>query len=109
MKNVKEVKTIIKTICAKDDAVMLDHDLNVSILDENLRVELNALITSMTFTDLNRVVGYFIEELEGGGINMSDDEMDDPDIYLSFCINECDQTEDALQDFVNVFIDTNRI
>lgn len=109
MKNINEVKNIIKTICSKDDTVMLDHDLNVSILDKNMRVELNALVKGMTFNELNRVVGYFIDELEGDGINVNDDEMDDPDIYLSFCINECDQTEEELQDFVKIFKDTNKL
>lgn len=50
MKNIREIKNIIKTICSKDDAVMVDHDLNVSVLDKNLVEDLRTLVKNMTFT-----------------------------------------------------------
>ena len=107
MKNATEVKILIKKICAEDDAVLLDHDLNVSILDKKLRVKLNALIKTMTFNELNRVVGYFIDELEGGDMNMNDNEMDDPDMYLAYCLDECGETLQDVQDYVNEFKTNN--
>ena len=107
MKNTTEVKILVKMICAKDDAVLLDHDLNVSILDKKLRVELNALIKTMTFNELNRVAGYFIDELESGEINMDQNEMDDPAMYLAYCLDECGETLQDVQDYVNEFKSNN--
>lgn len=103
MKNIYEIKNVIKTICSKDDAVMVDHDLNVSILDSLLKSKLNELVYNMTFAELNRVVGYFIEELEGDGLNLVCDKMDDPYTYLAFCMEECEQTLEDTRDYVENF------
>jgi len=103
MKNAIEVKILIKKICAKDDAVFLDHDLNVSILNKKLREKFKALTKAMIFNELNRVVGYFIDELEGDGINMDYEQMDDPDKYLAYCLDECEQTLEDVQNYVNEF------
>ena len=103
MKNIKQIKDLVLNISANDNAVLMDHDLNVTVLDSSLRLELNSLIKNMTFNELNRVVGYLIEELEGDGIDMNDVEMDDPDLYMSFCLNECDQTLEDVQAYINEF------
>lgn len=100
--NIK-LKLLIKRICSNDDALLVDHDLNVTVLDSDLKAELNALIKNMSFNELYRVTGYFIDELEGDGLDMDDNNMDAPDIYLSFCINECNQTLEDAQEYVNEF------
>ncbi len=98
-----KIKTLIKKICSTDDALLVDHDLNVTVLDSDLKNELSALIKNMSFNELYRVTGYFLDELEGDGLNIDDDELVNPDTYLAFCLNECEQTlEDALS-YVNEF------
>lgn len=98
-----KIKALIKKICSTDDALLVDHDLNVTVLDPSLKNELSALIKNMSFNELYRVSGYFIDELEGDGLSMDNDEMDNPETYLSFCLDECDQTlEDALS-YINEF------
>lgn len=103
----KQIKTLIKKICSTDNTLLVDHDLNVTVLDSSLKNELNALIKNMSFTELYRVTGYFIDELEGDGLNMDDDEMDNPSAYLAFCLEECDQTLQDVKDYVNDFKSNN--
>lgn len=109
MNNINEIKYLVKKICSEDDVLMVDHDLNISILDDKLSDSLRSLVKDMTFTELNRVAGYFIEELEGDGIDMNDSEMDNPDTYLAFCINVCEQSDHELRDYVNLFKETNNL
>lgn len=102
-----DIKNLIKKICTSDTRVITDHDLNITVLDPKLRTELKTAMMGLTFSEMNRVIGYFIEELEGDGINMEMDKMDDPDTYLAFCLNECDQTLEDVQAYVNEFKHNN--
>jgi hypothetical protein len=106
MKHQLKIKTLIKKIC-DEDAVLADHDLNVTILNENLRDQLKALIQGFDLVELNRVLGYFIDELEGDGIHMDNCKIDDPDMYLIFCINECEQTIEELHAYTEEFMTRN--
>lgn len=104
-----EIKKLVRRICSDDAAYLLDHDLNITILNAHLRAEIQTLVRTLSFNETNRVLGYFIEELEGDGINMDEDELDNPDAYLSFCIKECGETLENALAYVNEFRANNTI
>lgn len=104
-----QIKKLVKKICSDDSALLLDHDLNITILNSTYRFEISNIVKNLSFNETNRVLGYFIEELEGDGINMDEDEMDNPDAYLSFCIKECGETLENALAYVNEFRANNNI
>lgn len=106
MKNQLKIKTLIKKIC-EEDVVLVDHDLNVTVLKDNFRGELNDLIKDFDFVEFNRVLGYFLDELEGSRIEMTNGIMDNPDLYLIFCIDECGLSIEDLQEYINEFKKNN--
>lgn len=104
-----EIKNLVRKICSDDTAFLVDHDLNITILNTDLRAEVQTLVRNLSFNETNRILGYFIEELEGDGINMGTDEMDNPDTYLAFCIKECGETLENALAYVNEFRANNSI
>lgn len=106
MKNQNKIKILIKKIC-DGDAVFVDHDLNVTITKLDLKMELWRLIHMLEFSEMNRVIGYFIDELEGDGINLKKDKMDNAQTYFKFCLDECGISRKDLIDYVYTFKNNN--
>ena len=85
----------------------MDHDLNVTVIDKKKRNELISMIQDFDLVEMNRVLGYFIDELEGGGIDIEKCDFDNPDLYLIYCINECGLTMDEIASYINEFKENN--